>query len=302
MQTDDLNLSRFSQHKLYDGALPQPSHTGAPPNIAGIARPADSMLPDMLAKNASAQQQAAMAFEQAAIERNNYIVDQLRQAATQEIQISVNTELSSRLALADGAEKAFYNADGSFREDSYKRFRADVVKRLSGLDKGYIGDVAQAQAAAAQAEIQSRILGQMDSQLASQMAPRAKAATERNARLLAAQGRHAEAAAVIAGCDYFTPAEQQLAAHELSQDAAIWNAQLAVNNGDTAAYLRFISDPDVWPTLTPDTQRKLLAMQGAAQSRGGSVVESVNKETGQRTVMREPKELPCGTPKYINDL
>ena len=302
MQTDDLNLSRFSQHSLYDGALPQPVHSGGAPNLAGIARPDSTMLSDLLAKNTTAQQQAATAFAEAAAERNNYTVDQLRQAATQQVQIDVSAEMASRLALSDGADKAFYNADGSFREDSYKRYRADIIKRLSGLDKGYIGDEAQARASAAQHEVQSRILGQMDTQLAAQMAPRAKAATERNSKLLAAQGRHAEAAAVIAGCDYYTPAEKQLAAHELHQDAAIWNAQVAVNNGDTAGYLSYISDPEVWNSLTPDTQRRLLSMQGAAQSRGGAVVETVDRETGQRGVRREPRELPCGTPRYITEL
>ena len=143
MQTDDLNLSRFSQHSLYDGALPQPVRSAGAPNLAGIARPDSTMLSDLMAKNATAQQQAATAFAAAAVERNNYTVDQLRQAATQQVQIDVSAEMASRLALADGADKAFYNADGSFREDSYKRYRADIVKRLSGLDKGYIGDTYQ---------------------------------------------------------------------------------------------------------------------------------------------------------------
>ena len=69
MQTDDLNLSRFSQHSLYDGALPQPVRSGGASNLAGIARPDSTMLSDLLAKNATAQQQAATAFAEAAAER-----------------------------------------------------------------------------------------------------------------------------------------------------------------------------------------------------------------------------------------
>lgn len=302
MQPDDINLSRFTQHPIYEGATPQPARSGNVPNVAGISRPGATLLPDLLAKNSAAGQQAAAAFEQAAIERNNYTVDQLRQAATQQVQIDVSAEMASRLALADGADGAFYNADGSFREDAYKKYRASVVKRLSGLDNGYIGDQAQARAAAAQSEIQSKILGQMDTQLAAQMAPRAKAATERNAKLLAAQGRHAEAAAVIAGCDYMTDAERDLAIHDLGQDAALWNAQAAVNNGDTEGYLRYISDPTIWNQLTPDTQRRLLAMQHQAQGQGGAIRETIDPATGRRSVTKEPRELPCGTPAYINAL
>lgn len=60
----------------------------------------------------------------AAIERNNYTVDQLRQAATQQVQIDVSAEMAARLSLADGTEGAFYNADGSFREEAYKKCTA----------------------------------------------------------------------------------------------------------------------------------------------------------------------------------
>lgn len=302
MQPDDINLSRFTQHPIYEGATPQPTRSGNVPNFAGISRPGATLLPDLLDKNTTAQQQAAAVFEAAAIERNNYTVDQLRQAATQQVQIDVSAEMAARLSLADGTDGAFYNADGSFREETYKKYRAAVVKRLTGLDNGYIGDQAQAKAAAAQSEVQGKILGQMDTQLAAQMAPRAKAATERNAKLLAAQGRHAEAAAVIAGCTYMTDAERDLAIHDLGQDAAIWNAQSAVNNGDTEGYLRYISDPSIWNQLTPDTQRRLLAMQHQAQSQGGTIRESVDPTTGRRSVTKEPRELPCGTPAYINSL
>ena len=300
MDPDDLNISRFTMRPAYDGALPIVPQSPVPPGVNGMDT--QPLLPSLMAKNAEAQRDAAAAFEEAAIERNNYTVDQLRQAATLQVQADVSAQMTSRLALPDGSDGAFYSADGSFREDTYKRFRASVLKSLSGLEKGYIGDTAQAKALANQAAIQSKIMAQMDATLAEQMAPRAKAATQRNVKLLAAQGRHAEAAAVIEGCDYLTDAEKELGVFELEQDAALWTAQAATNNGDTAAYIKLISNPAIWNNLTPENQRRILALQHQAQSNGGAIVTHIDPATGKKTVAKTPPELPCGTPRYITSL
>ena len=176
MNPDDLNISRFTLHPTYDGALPVAPQTPAA-NLAIPSGEGESILAQAVSRGTRAQQEAAAAFEEAAIERNNYTVDQLRQAATIQVQADVAAQMASRLALPDGSDGAFYHSDGSFREDSYKRFRATVVKSLSGLERGYIGDTAQAKALANQSALQSKILSQMDATLAEQMAPRAKAAT-----------------------------------------------------------------------------------------------------------------------------
>lgn len=296
-QQDD-SLSRFGQQGLYGGAQPQATAIQTP-NLTALARPADTMGADFLAKGTQAQVAAAKAFEEAAIERNNYIIDQTRQAAILDITNNANNELQRRLSLADGASGAFYDANGAFREEDYQSFKESVTQKLAGMTNGYIGDKAQAAAATSQNEVASRLLGQMDSAMAKNMAPRAGAAVRRNAAALQAMGDFAGAQAVLSAApDYaLDPTTRDLLLQENDNNSILWSAQNAYNTGDNAGLLGMLNDREIRRRLTPENFAKLLRM---TEQNSASDGERITTNADGSVTVKSP-ELPYGCPSYVYD-
>lgn len=58
----------------------------------------------------------------------------------------------------------------------------------------------------------------------------------------------------------------------------------------------------MWNNLTPENQRRILALQHQAQSSGGEIISHTDPITGRKSVAKLPPELPCGTPAYLNQL
>lgn len=297
-QNDD-SLSRFGQQSLYNGAQPQPAGTAQAPNLASLARPAATTGADFLAKGTQAQVEAASAFEQAAIERNNYIIDQTRQAAILDITNNANAELQRRLSLADGATGAFYDANGAFRETDYANFKQRLTQKLSGMTEGYIGDAARAAAASSQTEVAARLMGQMDVAMAKNMAPRAGEAVRRNAAALQAMGDFEGAQAVLtAAPDYaLDPTTRALLLQENDNNNILWTAQNAFNAGDNAGLLGMLNDPETRRRLTPDNYAKLLRL--AEQNRDSSGERITTNADGSVTV--EGPLLPYGCPSFVTE-
>lgn len=283
----------------YSGSMPQPAQAITAPNLAGITRPAAGLAAETVAKGMQAAATQAADFTAAAIERNDYTIDTMRQMLTEEVQNNVNATMRERLQLPDGHPQALYDSNGMFREKDYADLRTKLLAPLNGLAEGYLGTDARAKANTAVSHIRRQLSGEMDATLAGQMSERAANAVKRRATALAAQGRFGEARAVVAAAPSFAmdPDTQTVMQSEINSQEGAWVAQQCVNNGDISTLLAIAGNEEVMNSYDPATQARILAAIQNCNKKSGEI--TIDRKTGK--VTKTAAELPYGVPDYVYD-
>lgn len=284
-------------HPVYSGSRYTPGRAphATPPGMSAATSQA-------LTTGSADVHDTAASFEEAAIDRAEYTLDQQRQQKTQNLIGDIEAENLRRLSLPDGAPDAFWDANGIFREADYKAYKAQMLSSFNGLDKGYIRPKSVARAREATLQIQFRLRNNLDLKMAASLTPRAKKATLANAESRAKRGDYIGAMATISGApDYaLTQQEKDDLCHNYNQAALLSSAQRAYDSGAPDAWLDTITAPGFMESLTPDNKRRVLRMSKSlvVPSSGISTGKSQGNGKSSRSKKTGP-ELPMGLPSYV---
>lgn len=217
------------------------------------------------AKGAQAFHENLSAFEMEAVERAEYTLDMQRKRYIAEKQGEIEARFARGMHAADGSADSFYDANGVFLEDKYASFMRDAQSQFSNLAQGYILPQSQQKAQADINMLQTRLKASCDLQLAKNMAPRAKAATDKLINYLVDQGDFIGANATLDGAPSYaySPMDRKVIKANLSRKQVFHNATVAVQNGDFDTYLNILNDPATRQNLTPDDYDRLMSGQRA---------------------------------------
>ena len=215
------------------------------------------------AKGAQAFHENLSAFEVEAVERAEYTLDMQRKRYIAEKQGEIAARFARGMHAADGSADSFYDANGVFLEDKYASFMRDAQSQFANLAQGYILPQSQQKAQADINMLQTRLKADCDLKLANNMAPRAKAATDRLINYLVDQGDFVGAQATLDGAPSYaySPMDRKVIKTNLSRKKIFYDATVAVQDGDYDAYLNILNDPNTRSKLTPDDYSRLANAQ-----------------------------------------
>lgn len=179
-------------------------------------------------RSAAVAEQASVNIEQALIDRQEFTLQQNREAQLRQATDELNAELAQRLALADGAQGSLFDANGQLNTAAVAEMKKRYGRLSNTWTKGFINPHSVLAATEAQAKYHASLAQQIDSTILSSLKPRALGAYRRNA-----------AAAVAAG-DYDGAARIHRTAHDagLTSDAEFYLNSAETNDAKITARLQ----------------------------------------------------------------
>lgn len=193
-------------------------------------------------RSAAVAAQAGENIEQALIDRQEFTLRQNREAQLRQSMDELNAEMAQRLALADGAEGSFFDANGRLNASAVSEIKRRYGRLSNTWTKGFINPDSIQAATVAQQKYLDSLASSIDSSILSAIRPRAQAAYRRNLD-----------AAVAAG-DYNRARRIASEAHDAGQtsDSEFYLATAGVDDAQRTANLNAMSPLQLEQALYSD--------------------------------------------------
>lgn len=180
-------MGGMANSPIYQGQLYEPS-TGS--NSATALNAISRIGANDPAKRANEQANrnliaAGYGVDEALIARLDWTLQQQRSEQAAALQLAANNEMKGRLALEDGAQGSFYNADHTFNMAELKDFYARYNEQMKGWEKGFISQDMQQDAVESVVKMRNGLNNNISALLGAATKQRARAALDKgfNSRL-----------------------------------------------------------------------------------------------------------------------
>lgn len=193
-------------------------------------------------RSAAVAAQAGENHEQALIDRQEFTLRQNREAQLRQSMDELNAEMAQRLALADGAEGSFFDANGRLNASAVSEIKRRYGRLSNTWTKGFINPDSIQAATVAQQKYLDSLASSIDSSILSAIRPRAQAAYRRNIDAAVAAGDYAGARRIASE------------AHDLGQtsDSEFYLATAGVDDAQRTADLNAMSPLQLEQALYSD--------------------------------------------------
>lgn len=216
-------------------------------------------------RSAAVAAQAGENMDQALIDRQEFTLRQNREAQLRQSMDELNAEMAQRLALADGAEGSFFDANGRLNASAVSEIKRRYGRLSNTWTKGFINPDSIQAATVAQQKYLDSLASSIDSSILSAIRPRAQAAYRRNID-----------AAVAAG-DYVGARRIAREAYDAGQtsDSEFYLATAGVDDSERKANLYAMSPLQLEQALYSDDYKDFF-------QRNPEVADKIRKLINQR--------------------